>query len=250
MRIIDAHAYVGPSLFGLSRTIDDLLRAMDGLGIDMAVLCPSRPPDYALGPANKWVAKAIGEHRDRFYGWARVDPWQGAAALQDLEHAHQDLGLHGLLLHPWEELCPLSEKAYDPLVDYAAEHNLPVLIETGYPLVSHPLDVAEVANRHPKAKLIGTHGLQLDSSAFALLDAETAMRECPNLHMESSGMYAFGVMETVVHELGSGRLIFGSHSPWLNAELELARIKRLSLTPAKLQAVLCDNIEQLIAAAR
>ncbi len=246
MPIVDAHAYVGESLFGLTRSIETLLHTMDRLGIDAAVLCPNRPKGYRLQPANESVARAVAEHPTRFYGFARVDPWQGEAALEDLRRSRHELGLHGLLLHPWEEQFQISTALVDPLVEFAASEGMPVMVETGYPLLSHPLDVAELASRHPTATFVATHGLQLDSSAFALADAEVAMRECENLIMETSGMYAPGLMEMVVCDLGVERLLFGSHSPWLDTELELHRVLRLGLTEVQRDAVLGANIQRLL----
>jgi predicted TIM-barrel fold metal-dependent hydrolase len=241
MKIIDVHTYVGENLFGQSQSVDDLLFEMDRLHVDMAAIAPNRPKDYDLWPANQMVADAIMKHSDRFFGWARVDPWQGKKAQNHIIHAIEDIGLHGLLLHPWEENFQISSDLVDPLLDYAAQHRLPVLIEMGYPLVAHPMDLAELAHRHPDVTMVATHGLQLDSAAFALMDAEIVMRECDNIVMETSGMYAPEVMEKVLNELGTNRLIFGSHSPWLNQEFELERVRLLNSMSAHKSDVLGTN---------
>jgi uncharacterized protein len=246
MVIIDAHAYVGESLFGLHRSPLELLDEMDRLGIGMAILCPNRPKAYALKPANELASQMISHYPTRFLGMARVDPWQGQAALEDLRQAHEEFGLHGLLLHPWEEQFQVSDHMVDPLITYAECVGMPVMIECGYPLVSHPLDIAELANRHPGLKLIATHGLQLDSAGFALTDAELVMHECQNIFMETSGMYAPETIEKLAHDLGAKRIIFGSHSPWLNQELELERVKRLALDPCEKNAILGENILYLL----
>ncbi len=246
MKIIDAHAYVGDSLFDRSQSPEQLLRLMDLCGVDQAILIPNRPKTYALWPANQMVAKAIKQHPDRFFGIARVDPWQRKAALDDLMRAHQVLDLQGLLLHPWEEQFQISNAIVYPLLEYAVSQNLPVMIEAGYSLVSHPLDIAELANRYPQATIIATHGLQLDSSGFALTDADLAMRECPNILMETSGMYAPETMENLVRDLGAERLVFGSHSPWLDLRLELERVRLLNLTPKQKEMVMGRNILRLL----
>lgn len=246
MKIIDAHVYVGESLFQQSQSVAVVLRRMDDLEIDRAVLCPNRPRDYALASANRRVADAVSQHQDRFHGLARIDPWQGEDAVQQLKQAREEWGLQGLLLHPWEETFQVADGLIDPLLDYAQGERLPVFIETGYPLVSHPLDIAEVAHRFPEVTFVGTHGLQLDSAAFALVDAEKAMRECDNLIMETSGMYAPEVMERIVEDLGQHRLMFGSHSPWYNQELELKRAQLLNLDPGQKEAVLGGNIARLL----
>lgn len=246
MAIVDAHAYVGPSLFGQDQSLSELQRRMEECGVEKAVLCPNRPPAYNLEPANDLVAQAVASNPERFFGFCRVDPWQGSTALDELKRGNEELNLHGLLLHPWEEQYQVASPLVNPLLAYAAEHALPVFIETGYPLFSHPLDVAEVAKRYPETIFIGSHGLQLDSSAFALVDAELAMFECENLLMETSGMYAPAVMEKVVQDLGVQRLIFGSHSPWYNMPLEVERVKRLNLDAGQTAAVLGGNILRVL----
>ena len=242
MVIVDAHVYVGPSLFGQDQSLSDLQRRMEVCGVEKAVLFPNRPPTYHLSPANDLVAQAISSDPERFFGFCRVDPWQGSAAMDELKRGREELNLHGLLLHPWEEQFQVASPLLSSLLEYAAEHALPVFIETGYPLFAHPLDVAEVAKRYPETTFIGSHGLQLDSSAFALVDAELAMFECENLVMETSGMYAPAVMEKVVQELGAQRLIFGSHSPWHNMQFEVERVKRLNLDTEQTAAVLGGNM--------
>jgi predicted TIM-barrel fold metal-dependent hydrolase len=246
MPVIDAHAYIGESLYGQTRSADELLREMDRLKIDQTGLCPNKPTGYALPPVNRLVAKMVQSHPDRFFGWVRVDPWQGKAAVDDLKSGIEELGLRGLLLHPFEELFQIAHHLADPLLDYAAEKKFPVMIEAGYHLLSHPLDIAELAHRFPGVTIIATHGLQLDDAGFALTDAELAMKECSNLTMESSGMYAPDIMLNVVNTLGVQRLIFGSHSPWLNLEFELERIQCMNLSAEQKQAVLGGNILKLI----
>lgn len=243
---IDAHAYVGESLFGYSRSPEALLKEMDRLSISKAILCPNKPLGYALGPANRFVADTINHHPDRFMGWVRVDPWQGSAALAELKHGIEDLGLVGLLLHPYEELFQISDGKVDPLMQYAADSGIPVMVETGYHLLSHPLDLAELAHRFPHVTIIGTHGLQMDDAGFALTDSDLAMNECPNIIMESSGMYAPDNMLGVINRLGVHRLIFGSHSPWMNLEFEIDRIDLLPLQEKQKEAVFAGNILNIL----
>lgn len=243
---IDAHAYIGESLFSFSRTPEALLREMDRLTISKALLCPNKPSGYALGPANRFVAETIQQHPDRFYGWVRVDPWQGEKALAELKIGIEDLGLNGLLLHPYEELFQISDRKVDPLMEYAESVGIPVMVEAGYHLLSHPLDIAELAHRFPKVTIIGTHGLQMDDAGFELTDSDLAMRECSNIVMESSGMYAPDNMLGVVGKLGVERLLFGSHSPWLNLEFEIDRINLLAITEKQKEAVFGTNILKLL----
>ena len=245
MTIVDAHIYVGDSLFGQGQKPLEVLKRMDKLGIDKSVLIANKPPDYDLWPANLYAAAAAALSPDRFFFAVRIDPWQ-RTSLSQLRTAHAEFGACGLVLHPWEENFQVSSDLVNPLFEYAKSSGIWIMIEAGYPLVSHPLDIAEVAHRHPEVNVIATHGLQLDSAGFALTDAELAMRECPNLYMETSGMYAPETMENIARDLGSQRLIFGSHSPWLNQQFELERVRALNLPAPDLNGVLGDHLISLM----
>jgi predicted TIM-barrel fold metal-dependent hydrolase len=59
-------------------------------------------------------------------------------------------------------------------------------------------------------------------------------------------MYAPDNMIGIVEKLGVERLIFGSHSPWLNLEFEIDRIDRLSLTEKQKEAVFGTNILKIL----
>ncbi|MDY6846698.1 MAG: amidohydrolase family protein [Chloroflexota bacterium] len=246
MKIIDSHVYVGEYLFGEGVEVSELLQAMDDSEVDQVILIPNRPKAYALEPASQLVFDLTRQHPDRFLSHCRVDPWQGDSAMDLLKKGHQTYGARSLLLHPWEEHFNVALPLVDPFVAYAAENNMAVMIEAGYSLMSHPLDIAELARRHPSARVIATHGLQLDSSAFALSDASLAMAECPNIFMGTAGMYAFEVMENVVNTYGAERLIFGSHYPWFNLALEKYRVERLNISNEQREAIFCKNIEQLL----
>lgn len=246
MIIVDSHTYIGENLFGLGQTAEELLAKMDACGIEQAVIAPHRPPDYDLKPANLNISLAVQRYPDRFSGMVRVDPWQGKSALTELKRGRELYRLSGLLLHPWEEHFSIADRMLDPLLEFATQAGMFVMIEAGYPLMSHPLDIAELAQRHPQTTLIATHGVQLDGAAFALTDAELAMRECPNLIMETSGMYAPETMENLVRDLGVHRLVYGSHSPWLDIRLEVERARLLDLPQDQKQSVMGGNMLRLL----
>lgn len=246
MRIIDTHVYVGDDLYGLSQNEDQILKSMDQAGISRSVLVTNKPMNYCFSDGNRDVYQIIKAHSDRFYGMARVDPWQRDKALSELKRCKDEYGYVGLLLNPWEETFHVADPVVYPLIEFAIENQMFIMIEAGYPLISHPFDIAEIANRYPKGTFIGTHGLQLDSAAYALTDAEYVMKECPNLIMETSGMYAPTVVERIIHELGVHRVLFGSHSPWLHQVFETDRIRKLRITEFEREMVCSKNFENLL----
>lgn len=214
--IFDAHVHIGRSLFGVEQSIDDLLRSMDDNGIERAVLVPLKPPEYRLGPENDRVADAVRLHPDRFVGFARVDPWQGSRALEELRRAHDDLDLRGLFLHPFEERFTANDERVFPLMEYLQERGLPLLLAGGYPGFSHPAQIGDLARQFPEVTIIATHGGQLNISGLLLDDASRMLRSNSNVIMETSGIYRQDFIEDMVAELGANRVLFGSNAPYMD----------------------------------
>ncbi|GAH72198.1 unnamed protein product, partial [marine sediment metagenome] len=72
----DFRVFLGESYDGTSQKVDELLRRMDALSIEMALTCPFRPLSCDLDQANRDLAEKIKNHADRLIGAVRVDPWQ------------------------------------------------------------------------------------------------------------------------------------------------------------------------------
>jgi len=136
--LIDAHAHIGDSLFGVGQSVDELLAAMAANGIARSIVSPLKPVGYHFGPENDRIAAAVQAHPDRLAGFARVDPWQRGAALTELRRALDDLRLIGLSLHPFEEQFAANDELVFPLLELLQERRLPLLLAGGYPGFSHP----------------------------------------------------------------------------------------------------------------
>ena len=55
--------------------------------------------------------------------------------------------IHIFVLHPWEETFAINDKKVYPFMEICREYGLPVLVETGYPWLSHCFQVADLAER-------------------------------------------------------------------------------------------------------
>ncbi|MCC8180400.1 MAG: amidohydrolase family protein [Planctomycetes bacterium] len=243
--IIDSHTYVGDSLLGYTLQPDELIRAMDKRGICAAVACPMKGLDPYYFEPNRYIARIQEQYPDRIIGFARVNPHLKSAAEASLETAFDRLGLRGLVLHPWEETFAINDPLVYPLVDMAVQRRLPIMLEAGYPILSHPLQCADLASRFPDGIFIMTHGGQLDSSGWSMTDAELVMRNHGNIVMNTAGLFADELLERLPGEIGIERLIFGSHSPWLNLDLELKRLERAHIDANVRAAILGGNAARM-----
>lgn len=244
--LFDAHAHIGRSLFGVEQSVDELLASMDDNGIERAILVPLKPPGYDLAPENDRVSQAVRSHPDRFHGVARVDPWQGERAVTELRRAHEELGACGLFLHPFEEQFSANSELVFPLLDHLQEHALPLLLAGGYPGVSHPSQIADLAGRFPDVTIIATHGGQLNISGLLLDDASRMLRSNPNVIMETSGIYREDFIEEMVAELGPGRVVFGSNAPCMDQGFETLRIRLAHLSDSDKRAVGFDTVAGIL----
>ncbi|MCL4516128.1 MAG: amidohydrolase family protein [Firmicutes bacterium] len=239
--VIDGHVHVGQSLYGLGVTPEQLLQVMDEVGINKSVIVPVKPRDYDLSKANSYVAQAVRDYPDKFIGVARIDPWLGNDAIEELERACLYQKLKGIALHPWEENFQINNPIVFPIMDFAERNKLPVVIEGGYPHVSHPLQIADLARRYPKVTVVMTNGGELDLSGFTRGDAHTAMKLCPNLIMGTSGLCSHERLVDTVNQLGPNRVIFESHLPMMEPSLEILRITRASISEEAKEAALSGN---------
>jgi len=222
--IVDSLTFLGVSLFGRRASAPELIAAMDELGVDRAVVCPLKPADYRLEAANDTVADAVRAHRTRLVGFARVDPWLGEGAVAEIERA-LTLGLRGLFLHPWEETFCVAAPVVDPVLEAAQRHRLPVIVASGYPWLSEGLQVADLARRFPDVTIVATNGAQINISGLGQLDAELALTSCPNLHIQTTGVYREDFLEGVASRLGGERVLFASGFPFFDPRLELRRVQ-------------------------
>lgn len=244
--IVDGLTFLGESLFGWAATPAGLLERMEEAGIDRAVVSPVRPRRYELGPANMHVANAVAAHPDRFTGFARVDPNRGVDAVRDARRALGELGLRGLFLHPWEETFRVSAAVVDPVVDVAREHGVPVVLAAGYPWLSEGLQVAELARRFPAVTFLATNGGQINISGLGQTDVELALAACPNLLLQTAGVYREDFLEGVVARFGAGRLVFASGFPLTDPRLEIRRVAWSHLDDDSKARVLGANLAPLL----
>lgn len=224
--IVDCNVTAGMSINGYGQSAEEILSGMDRLGIGKSVLLPVQPKTYHLGPQNDAAVRLMQEHPKKLIGFARIDPRMGEEAENELERCIAKLGLKGLFLHPWEEGYPINAGHVVNLVNRAGRLGIPVLIAAGYPWVASALQIGDLAEKCRDARIVMTHGGQLNISGLGQRDAFTALKDNPNLMMDTCGVYRQDFIEEVLKEMGCRKVLFGSGSPLFNQEFELERAKR------------------------
>jgi predicted TIM-barrel fold metal-dependent hydrolase len=241
--MIDANVFFGPSLYDNSLEPRELLAAMERLGVQAAVVRPLKPPDYDLEAANRRLAD-LQSREPRLIGFARVNPLEREAPAQALR-AIEEYGLRGLHLHPWEENFQVNGEKVDRVIE-ALAGRVPVYVSAGFPVVSHPLQVQDLASRHPDTLFIAAHGGQQDNSGMSFDDSLLVARETPNVLFDVAGVYRRDFIELLVEQAGPERVLFGSCTPYMDMELEIARIRATHLSDEAKEKILRGNIARLL----
>jgi predicted TIM-barrel fold metal-dependent hydrolase len=239
---IDGRVHIGEALFGQRLTVADLLARMDRLHIDRAIVAPFRPRQYHLGPSNDYVAKAVAENPGRLLGVCRVDPWQGEDAVAELKRSVERLGLRGVYLNPWEENYQINNEIVHPVIREAGRLGVPVMINAGQVRVSHPSQVADLAQTFPDITFIASNGGNLNISGGLLAEARTMLESCPNVFIETSGTYREDFLEEVMTEVGNTRVLFASGAPHYDQEFEMERVICAHVDDADKQAMWSGNL--------
>jgi uncharacterized protein len=117
----------------------------------------------------------------------------------------KELGLVGVKLHPWLQAFSMTHPGMAGIMETAGSLGVPVLLHDGTPPYSSPLQIAWLAERHPKTIVIlGHSGL-----ADLWRDAAIAARQHANIWLQPTAAPP-QTIRTALESAGPDRLLFGS----------------------------------------
>lgn len=243
--IFDFRVFVGRAFNGVEQTVTDLLKSMDALNIDMALVCPLKPISYDLDQANAKLAALLKDHSNRLIGAARIDPWQPDAP-ESLRRGLESHSLRAVFLHPWEENFCADFEGLDPLMDIAGEFGVPVVIATGYPWLSEALQVCELACRWPDVPVVMTNGGQINITGLGQADATLALRDAANIYIDTAGVYRQDFIEETVEAFGAKRVLFASGAPYFDQRYEIKRVLVADVDDVEQRVIQSENARRLL----
>ena len=170
---------------------------------------------------------------------ACANPWFDHAAVAELRRA-LEAGLMGVMIHPEYQGFRLNDSLVNPLLEVAAEFDVPVYAHTGSAGIAEPLQLVDLARRFPSIQFIMGHAGASDYFS----DAVRAMEFTDNLWLETSrnGPCNFltfdkaGLMD---------RVVFGSGAPEYAPAVEIEVFRDTIPDAHKQRAVFSANIHRL-----
>lgn len=265
--IIDFHAHVFPD--GLAKRAIPLLAQKAGIpahtdgtlafirqsmaeaGIDYTVTLPIVTRQEQTESVNLFAAETNG--KEGIIAFGGVYPYDPDYKKQ-LKRI-KELGLKGIKLHPEYQNFYIDDEKIYPLLSYAAELGLIVVIHAGVDLGFSPQDIKGAPRRSKKMLralgggsnivLAHTGGYDCWQEVFDELVGE-------DVNFDTSftvGIAPDELLRSILRTHGTDRFLFATDSPWQEQKQQVAAIHNIGLTQQELQGILGENAVRLLGGA-
>ena len=205
---------------------------------------------------NDRVADLIGRRPDLFIGGiATVDPGEGAE--QELDRAHDELGLRGVVIQPgFLRIYPTDDRLY-PVYSYCQRRGVPVTLHTGSNFTQdgtsdygRPLWVDKVACQFPDLVLVCNHG------GWPWIGESLAVAwKHPNVYLEFGAIAPKymadprGGWQPMPHWMRTqlrSQVLLGTDWPMLRYDRLVEELPLLELSDAAREAYVRGNAERIV----
>ncbi|MCC6794495.1 MAG: amidohydrolase family protein [Candidatus Hydrogenedentes bacterium] len=193
---------------------------------------------------NDEVLQALSHYHDRAFGFVYLNPKFEKESLDEFDRCVVNGPMVGIKL--WvAEHC--NAASLDPIIARAAAHKALVFQHTwikitgNLPGESTPMELAELASRHPGAILICGHcGGDWELGIRAI-------RPHKNIYADlAGGDPTAGFTEMAVRELGVERVLFGSDAGGRSFASQLAKVYGARITDDDKRLILSGNLKRLL----
>jgi predicted TIM-barrel fold metal-dependent hydrolase len=227
----------------------NLIRFADRMGIERVCVFMGYP--FLVDPTveqlrqqNDQVLQALAHFHDRAFGFVYVSGKHPEASLREIDRCVKNGPMVGVKLWVAKRA---SEKELDAIIARAAELKAVIFQHTWFkaggnlPGESTPLDVVDLAKRHPKAALICGHSGGDWQLGFR------AIRSTATLHCGTGGFDpTSGCLEMAVRELGADRILYGSDAGGRSFASQLAKVQGADIPDDAKKKILGDNFKRLL----
>lgn len=228
-----------------------LVRHMDKLGVERLLLSQGFGQyEYHATPEqirieNDRVMRAVKRFPDRAYGSLYVNPANVDASLQEFDRCIRDGPM--VMIGELETDVRCNSPNLDPIVERAISLNVPILQHTwtvssgNGPGDSTPLDLVELAKRHPQAQFICGHtGGNWELGIRAIRDTKNICAGIAGSDPTS------GFTEMAVRELGAERVVYGSDVGGRSFASQIAKVVGAEVPDSAKELILGGNLRRLL----
>lgn len=251
--IIDSHIHLGytPDFWFYDTTIDRLLAEMDRLQIDYVINAHSE----ALIQGNfkkscDACLDAYAKSSGRIMSYHVYNPKYSTLCLDLMDHYNQADIFKGIKIHPSMHGFFADDPAYDPVWQYARDHDLPILSHTWSLSAYNPVQRFSVPERfipyiehYPTVPFICGHaGGRYDS----IITAAGLAARYPNVYLDIAGdVYTCDLIRYLVDHCQADKILFASDMLWFNPATQIGMILAADLTEWQADMILGGNASRI-----
>jgi predicted TIM-barrel fold metal-dependent hydrolase len=209
---------------------------------------------------NDFVAALTERFPDVFLpGWAVVDPWKGALALQELERAIRVLGLIGAKWQPIMQAFYPHDRRFYPFWELCQSLGAPVLIHTGTTALGQGMEggaglkldygrplpnIDAIAADFPKLTIVMSHpGWPWTEESIAVLLHKK------NVFLDVSGWKPKYIPQSLKYEMSrrlQDKILFGSDYPGWSPGQCLDELEMEGLKPSVIEKIFHKNAVRVL----
>lgn len=265
--LIDMHGHWAP--FGGSflpcASEQNMLESLHRTGVKH-IVCSSS--DALLADpecGNRVMEKAIARSPDVLSGYWSVNPNYPNLAARAPEDLQKSNGFVGFKFLPDYHAYPVTGDRYRSALEHANEKSLLVLVHTwGGSTFDSPQMLGEVAAKYPRANFLMGHSGYGDWVASVRIARElsnvflelTAVYAAHDFAMQPNGsgtplallscMQVNGILEYMVSEAGSNKVVFGTDMPWYSPHYAAGAVLYAKISDDARHDILHRNAERLL----
>jgi hypothetical protein len=226
----------------MTGTAAELLQALDDAGHERALVFAMHEPG-GYGAANDETLAAARASGGRLQALVRVDP-NAPGAVGEARRC-LDAGARGIKLHPRSDAFGLPHPVVSELVALAGELRAPVLFHAGRGIPNLGAAAADLAARHPGARIILAHAGISDLGWIP-----PAARALPNLFFDTAWWQVYDLLALFAH-VPPGRILYASDLPYGTGVFAATAMLRCALAvgldDAAIAAVAGGQLERIVA---
>lgn len=202
---------------------------------------------------SEMIAEKAAEHNDVLIPFGSVDPHNIAAAVARIRDLAVDYGVRGMKFHPSLQGFNPSDRAYYPIFEACAEHELVTLFHTGQTGIgaglpggrgiklrySDPMLLDDVAADFPTLTMILAH----PSVPWADASISIATHKA-NVFIDLSGWSPKYFPPQLTRAIGSmlkDKALFGSDFPLITPERWISDFEKLEIKPEAIPLIMKEN---------
>lgn len=250
---VHVHPLDNFGMYGVDSAEEDarlLIESAKRSGVEKMVLfslhttVPREPTMDQCREANDYALKMQSIAPDVFYPFCYVNPMYPNESVVEIDRCVGEGRMCGVKL--WVARRA-TDSGLDPIMERAVFLDVPVLQHAWEKTTgnlegeSFPWDVADLARRHPHARIIMAH---LNGCGLRGL---AAVAECENLVVDTSGGDPeSGMVEAAVDILGVHRVVFGSDAPIRHFAVQMGKTLGAGFSDEVIRDILWNNTVRLL----